>query len=201
MIIPRHLARWKALVLALTWSLFVVGAVGGQVERIEIERREIIADGRSFGLAGPYEKIVGIVHFALDPDDPGNAPVVDLAFALRDERGKVRYAADLYILKPLHSERGNGTALPLIPRARRIWAMAFSCAKASSWCGSAGSSTFRNDPSYCASTPLMPPPVRSPSRVWCEPITSFPRTPRFFLLGIAITWPIPWPNPRIGATF
>ena len=36
--------------------------------RLAVERREIVLDGRAFGLAGPYEKLVGAAHFAVDPD-------------------------------------------------------------------------------------------------------------------------------------
>ena len=36
------------------------------VTRLEIARREVVLQGRAFGAAGPYEKLVGTVHFALD---------------------------------------------------------------------------------------------------------------------------------------
>ena len=77
--------------------------------------QELLADGRSFGLAGAYEKLEGRVFLSLDPDDPGNARVVDLDKAPRRQDGQVEYAADLYILRPIDPRRGNGTAPVEVP--------------------------------------------------------------------------------------
>ena len=76
--------------------------------RLEIERREVILNGRSFGLAGPYEKLIGTAHFALDPDLRQNAIVVDLKLAPHNARGEVEFSADFYLLKPVDPSRGNG---------------------------------------------------------------------------------------------
>ena len=56
---------------------------------------------RSFGAAGPYEKLVGKVDFALDPALPQNRGIVDLALAPRNARGLVEFSADFYLLKPV----------------------------------------------------------------------------------------------------
>ena len=80
-----------------------------RVVRLRIERREPVLAGRSFGAAGPYEKLVGKVDFALDPDLPRNAVVVDLKLAPRNSRGEVEFSADFYMLKPVDAHRGNGT--------------------------------------------------------------------------------------------
>ena len=84
-----------------------------EVERIDIRRREVVADGKSFGLTGPYEKLVGRVWFTLDPEHPANAEIVDLDAAVTD--GRVSFAADLYVLRPLEPGRGNGTLLLEVP--------------------------------------------------------------------------------------
>jgi len=86
-----------------------------EVERVEVLRQEGVAGGHAFGLAGPYEKRVGRVHFALDPDDPANARIVDLTLAPRDPDGKVRFSADFYALRPVDPARGNGTVLVEVP--------------------------------------------------------------------------------------
>ena len=57
--------------------------------RLNIERRMSFADGAPFGDAGPYERLVGSVSFALDPGDPRNANVVDLPLAPRNTNGSV----------------------------------------------------------------------------------------------------------------
>ena len=79
--------------------------------RLNIERRMSFADGAPFGDAGPYERLVGSVSFALDPGDPRNANVVDLSLALRNANGSVEFRADLDILKPVDLNRGNGRLL------------------------------------------------------------------------------------------
>ncbi len=78
------------------------------VVKLRIERREVILDGRAFGAAGPYEKLVGKVEFGLDPALPRNGEIVDLKLAPRNARGEVEASADFYMLKPVDPRRGNG---------------------------------------------------------------------------------------------
>ena len=81
------------------------------VTRLEIARREVVLQGRAFGAAGPYEKLVGTVHFALDPSAPRNQRIVDLGLAPRNARGLVEFSADVYVLKPVDPAKGNGRLL------------------------------------------------------------------------------------------
>jgi hypothetical protein len=78
------------------------------VVRLRIERRETVLAGRPFGAAGPYEKLIGKVEFALDPNLPRNEGIVDLKLAPRNARGEVEFSADFYLLKPVDPRRGNG---------------------------------------------------------------------------------------------
>ena len=75
--------------------------------RLKIERRVDVADGHSFGTAGAYERLVGKVHFALDPNDARNQNVVDLELAPRNGAGLVEFSGDLDILKPVDLALGN----------------------------------------------------------------------------------------------
>src|SRR5919201_1178392 len=79
-----------------------------RVVRLRIERREVVLGGRPFGAAGPYEKLIGKVDFALDPNIPRNADIVDLKLAPRNELGEVEATADFYMLKPVDPMRSNG---------------------------------------------------------------------------------------------
>lgn len=81
------------------------------VTRLEIARREVVLQGRAFGAAGPYEKLVGTVHFALDPSAPRNQRIVDLGLAPRNADGRVEFSADVYVLKPVDPAKGNGRLL------------------------------------------------------------------------------------------
>lgn len=92
----------------VTIALLLAAAAEASVTRIEITRREPFAGGQAFGAVGAYEKIVGRFHGELDPAQPLNAPIVDLDRAPKNARGRVEYAADFYILKPVDLAKGNG---------------------------------------------------------------------------------------------
>jgi hypothetical protein len=84
----------------------------------EIAQREPVLGGRPFGDAGAYEKIAGILRFAVDPRHPSNADIVDLEGAPRSAAGLVEFAADFYLLRPA---RGNGALLLDVPnRGRKV---------------------------------------------------------------------------------
>lgn len=93
----------------------VVTAAEARLARIEISSRTDVLEGKSFGLAGPYEKIVGRAFFAIRPDNPHNRQIVDLDKAPRNQHGEVEFAADIFILQPKDAARGNGSLLLEIP--------------------------------------------------------------------------------------
>ncbi len=75
--------------------------------RLQIDTREPFAGGMAFGAVGPYERLVGRVHFCVDPRAQENADVVDLERAPRNDSGLVEYSAEFYILKPEDSAKGS----------------------------------------------------------------------------------------------
>ena len=75
--------------------------------RLEIERREPFAEGKSFGDTGAYERLVGKVHFAIDPDEDGLPYICDLDLAPRNAEGLVEFAATLDVIKPVDLDKGN----------------------------------------------------------------------------------------------
>jgi hypothetical protein len=75
--------------------------------RLQIDRTVSFAEGHEFGEAGPYERLVGTVRFALDPEDASNRNIVDLDLAPRNERGLVEFSQDFDVLKPVDQARGN----------------------------------------------------------------------------------------------
>jgi hypothetical protein len=92
-------------------GLFLLAAPASsraEVTRVDIQRREDVLGGKSFGSVGPYEKIVGKVYFAVDPDNPHNKIIVDLDKAPKNAQGKVEFSSDFYIIKPKDPSRGNG---------------------------------------------------------------------------------------------
>lgn len=63
--------------------------------------------GTAFGAVGPYQKIVGTASGKLDPKDPHNAMIADIALAPKDAEGLVSYSMDFYILAPVDPSKGN----------------------------------------------------------------------------------------------
>ena len=75
------------------------------VTRLEVTRREPVLGGAPFGAGGAYEKIEGVLHFAVDPDARAHEPIADLGLAPRNGRGFVESSADFYLLRPLAGSR------------------------------------------------------------------------------------------------
>jgi hypothetical protein len=79
-----------------------------RITKITVTRTESLTfEGRSFGSVGQYEKLVGRVKGELDPTDPHNSVIVDIALAPRNTRGKVEYETDIMILRPIDRSKGN----------------------------------------------------------------------------------------------
>jgi hypothetical protein len=106
----RRLFRGAAL-LAAALSGWASGTARAELHALEVYRREAFADGMAFGKAGPYEVLVGVARFAVDPAHPRNRAVVDLPLAPRSREGKVEFEADVFILAPKDPARGNGALL------------------------------------------------------------------------------------------
>jgi hypothetical protein len=95
------------------------------VERIEIIERAPFAGGAAFGTVGSYERIRGRLHFAVDPEKPANAAIIDLKLAPRDARGLVTFAADFILLRPDDLSRGNRHLLYEVNNRGNLGALAF----------------------------------------------------------------------------
>jgi len=99
----------------LTWVLtliaFFASSADAHVTRVEILSRADLQDGRAFGLAGAYERIIGRVYFAVNPENIHNRPIVDLDKAPRNAQGEVEFSADLYLFKPKDMAKGNNAVL------------------------------------------------------------------------------------------
>jgi hypothetical protein len=79
--------------------------------RLEIARCEPFAGGKSFGDRGPYERLLGKAHFAIDPHEPDLPFVCDLDLAPCNADGLVEFSATLDIVKPVDLSRGNRRVL------------------------------------------------------------------------------------------
>jgi hypothetical protein len=86
-------------------------AVLGNRVRLEIERRERFAGGISFGAVGPFERLLGRAHYAIDPSSVGLPYICDFDLAPRNPEGLVEFSGTLDIVKPVELGRGNRRVL------------------------------------------------------------------------------------------
>ena len=62
----------------------------------------------TFGAVGAYEQMTGTFTGEVDPHDPKNAIIQDLALAPLNANGKVEYTADFVLFKPKDMTKANG---------------------------------------------------------------------------------------------
>jgi len=100
--------RALSLLLLVATSVLAVDAEARLV-RLEIQKREVVADGMAFAGAGPYEKLTGRAWFEVDPTLPRNKAVFDIDRAALNANGRVEFSADMVILKPVDMALGAQT--------------------------------------------------------------------------------------------
>lgn len=91
----------------------------GKVLEVQIHSRDTVMNGKSWGDAGAYELIRGVVIFATDPANPANARITDLHLAPQDNEGMVRSSADLIVLKPLDASKAKIAVLEVSNRGNK----------------------------------------------------------------------------------
>lgn len=101
----------RRLLSLLAILAFFATTVQAGVVRVEISSRQDIQDGKPFGAAGAYERVIGRVYFTVNPANLHNRQIVDLDKAPRNSKGEVEFSADLYLLKPKDMSKGNGAVL------------------------------------------------------------------------------------------
>ncbi|MDA2934429.1 hypothetical protein MYX82_08800 [Acidobacteria bacterium AH-259-D05] len=101
---------FSRIFLLFSLSLFV-SPLWARVIRVEVVSHQNVLGDQWFGLAGPYEKLVGKVYFAVDPANPSNQIITDIDKAPQNIKGEVEFSADFYLLKPKSIQRSNGSIL------------------------------------------------------------------------------------------
>jgi hypothetical protein len=121
-------SRWSVLcVMPILAALAIAPCAEARVTRIVIDTKTSPAfplpNGgfQSFGAAGQYETISGRAFGELDPKDPRNAIIQDIALAPRNANGKVEYVASFHLVKPIDMTRASGLLWHDVPnRGGRI---------------------------------------------------------------------------------
>ncbi|MFO1319866.1 MAG: alpha/beta hydrolase domain-containing protein [Burkholderiales bacterium] len=116
----------RLLCFLMPCALLPAVPADARLVRLEVESREIVADGQAFGAAGPYEKLRGRAFFEVDPGDGRNARVTDLGHAAVNRDGRVEFSADMMVLKPVDMRRASRTLVfEVNNRGRKIAFMRF----------------------------------------------------------------------------
>ncbi|MDT7952737.1 MAG: alpha/beta hydrolase domain-containing protein, partial [Acetobacteraceae bacterium] len=100
--------RWGLLGVVLVLG---VAPAEARVTEWHVVRAEPAFGGQAFGAVGSYEWVTARVEGVLDPADPRNAIIQDLALAPKDARGLVHYSTNVELLAPAEAGRGNGVLL------------------------------------------------------------------------------------------
>ena len=104
--------RRSGLIVTITIAV-VVALAAPALAQARVVRMQITGvqsptfGGTSFGAVGQYEKVRGTMTGLVDPSDPKNALIADIANAPRNAQGLVEYTADFLILRPLDPSKGN----------------------------------------------------------------------------------------------
>jgi hypothetical protein len=92
---------WIAAVIrAVLVLLLFATTAAAEVVRIDVRRRDDF---------GSHTRVIGRVHFAVDPTAPVNRGIADLALAPRNATGKVEFSSDLLFFLPKSAARARGT--------------------------------------------------------------------------------------------
>jgi hypothetical protein len=90
--------------------LLVAGTAAAEVVRVDVRRRDDW---------GTHERIIGRVHFAVDPMAPANRAIADIDFAPKNATGRVEFSSDVLFFRPKDAQRARGTAfLEVVNRGR-----------------------------------------------------------------------------------
>jgi hypothetical protein len=81
------------------------------ITSVEIKAIEPLADGAPFGEVGAYERVIGVAKGEVDPKAVANMGIALIDKAPLNERGKVAYATDFFVLRPKDPAKGNGRIL------------------------------------------------------------------------------------------
>ncbi len=105
---PRFsLSAFHRALLVVPLVLGMAMPVTAEVVGIQIDRREVFAEGQPFGRSGLYEKITGKLLLEVEVTNPANQRVTDLKLAPRNAQGKVAFWTDFFLLMPADPSRGN----------------------------------------------------------------------------------------------
>ncbi len=99
----------RALAVLVVLMLFATVA-SAAVLKVEVRRQDDF---------GTYERLIGRVYFGVDPRDPANRGIADLALAPTNGAGLVEFSSDMLVFRPKAPRLTRGTVfLEVVNRGR-----------------------------------------------------------------------------------
>lgn len=98
---------WRVSSIVTAALITASAALEARVVRLVVEKRRPLAEGRSFGEVGPYERLEGTAVFEVDPQDPLNRVIMNIEKAPQNSARRVEFTAPFVILKPVDSSKSN----------------------------------------------------------------------------------------------
>ena len=98
------------------------GPATGQARVVDLEVLTVagpVFDGAEYGPAGSYERIDARAHFAVDPNSPRVAGIVDIDKVPVNDAGEVTFSTDVVILRPSDPARRGGVLFYEVPNRGR----------------------------------------------------------------------------------
>src|SRR5262249_13412689 len=123
---PRRLTHLSIVsMLVIAGTLVLAPAADARIVKVVIDQTKSekpTFGGFSWPGVEQYEKIVGKAFGEVDPTDPKNAVIVDIALGPPNSRGNVEYSFDFYILKPIDLTKGAHKVMYEPPnRGSKTW--------------------------------------------------------------------------------
>ena len=100
----------QILIQVCALVLLLIQIASAEVVKIQIQRKDDY---------GTHDRLIGRVHFAVDPKLPVNRGIADLDLAPRNASGKVEFSSDLLLFVPKQAAHARGTVfLEIVNRGR-----------------------------------------------------------------------------------
>src|SRR5271170_8034485 len=106
---PLFVRRKRSITALAVAGVALLGLAPGasaRVTRLNITSTAPAFGGASFGSAGTYEVVTGTFTGAVDPNDPRNSVITDIARGPKNPDGTVSYSADFQVIRPTVLSQG-----------------------------------------------------------------------------------------------
>ena len=96
----RRAWRLPRAIGACALLLLIAHTAAAEVVRIDVRRRDD---------SGTHERVIGRVHFAIDPKLPANRAIADIDLAAKNAKGQVEFSSDFLFFRPKRADRARGS--------------------------------------------------------------------------------------------